>query len=81
MRIIRLLAHDFLFLIVIAAIVSLPVASIVISNYMASFVERASLGVVPILSALGLAMLIVALAMLRHILIAMRLKPALVLDI
>jgi ABC-type antimicrobial peptide transport system permease subunit len=63
-------------LIACAALVGLPVAAVAIQNYLAAYVEHAAIGYWTLLFALLTALLIAALAALRHTLIAMRMLPA-----
>lgn len=72
----RLLSREFAGLIAIAAALALPLAWLASERYLAGFVERAPLGVWPLLAALALASGVAALAALRHIRIALCLRPA-----
>ncbi|PRC94952.1 ABC transporter permease [Solimicrobium silvestre] len=75
-KIAKLVARDFIGLVALGAIVGLPIAGVVIARYMSSFVERAPLGIWPLVAAFGLALIIALIATLRHTLIAIRMKPA-----
>jgi putative ABC transport system permease protein len=75
----RLLGMEFGILIGSAAVLALPLAAWASERYLASFVERAPIGIWPLLGALALASCVAALAVLRHIWMAMRLRPALAL--
>lgn len=75
----RLLSTEFGILIGSAAVLALPLAAWASERYLASFVERAPIGIWPLLAALVLASSVAALAVLRHIWTAMRLRPALAL--
>ena len=72
-----LLSMEFGVLIVSAAMLAMPLALWVGERYLSNFVERAPMGVWPILSALALASIVAALAVIRHIWTAMELRPAL----
>lgn len=75
----RLLGMEFGLLIGSAAVLALPLAMWASERYLASFVERAPVGIWPLLAALVLASCVAVLAVLRHIWTAMRMSPALAL--
>jgi putative ABC transport system permease protein len=76
----RLVGREFLILIIISACIGLPVAGIVAERYLANFVERAPIGIWPLLMAFVVAALIALLSTLRHTISAMRISPALILQ-
>ena len=75
----RLVGREFAGLLALGALAGLPLAALAIQRYLAPYVERAPMGVWPLLAAFGLALLVAALATLRHTLAAVRLAPALAL--
>ncbi|MET3124507.1 putative ABC transport system permease protein [Oxalobacteraceae bacterium GrIS 2.11] len=72
----HLLALEFGVLISIGAIVGLPIAYVASSKYLAEFVERAPMGVWPLVGALLIAIVVACLGIFQHLLIAMRMVPA-----
>lgn len=75
----RLLSIEFASLIALAAAFGLPLAWLASERYLAGFVERAAIGIWPLLAALALAIGVTGLAAARHIRTALRLRPALAL--
>ena len=78
--IVQLIGREFGSLIAISALIGLPVAYLASAKYLAEFVERAPMGVWPLLLALTLVLIVAVCATCRHLVIAMRLKPAVVLS-
>jgi len=74
-KIARLVGHDFVGLIAIGALVGLPIAGVVIAHYLSGFVERAPMGIWPLVVAFLLVVVAALGATFRHILIAMRMTP------
>jgi len=79
LKIARLVARNFAGLIAIGSLVGLPIAGVATAQYMSGFVERAPIGLWPLVAAFLLVLLVALSATLRHTLIAMRIKPALAL--
>ncbi len=77
--IVALVGREFARLLALGAAIALPLAALVIARYLAGFVERAPIGLWPLLGALLLAVLVAALSTLRHTLGALRMSPALAL--
>ncbi len=75
----QLLAWEFGSLITVSALIGLPIAYVASAKYLAEFVERAPMGVWPLLAALLVASMIAFLAVLRHSILALRISPAIVL--
>ena len=75
----RLVAREFAWLIGIGALLGLPLAWIATERYLADFVERAPMGALPLLYALGCVGLVALGATARHTLAAVRMSPALAL--
>jgi putative ABC transport system permease protein len=76
----QILGREFGSLIAVSALIGLPVAYLASSRYLAEFVERAPMGAWPLLMALMLALIVAMSATCRHVLIAMKMKPALALN-
>ena len=74
--IVRLVGREFARLLALGAAIALPLAALVNARYLATFVERAPMGVWPLLAALMVAALVAALSTLRHTLGALRMAPA-----
>lgn len=74
-KIAGLVARDFVGLLAIGALLGLPPTFVVIAHYLSGFVERAPIGVWPLVLAFSLVFIVALAATLRHALIAMRLKP------
>jgi len=72
----RILTREFAGLIAIGALIGLPLAGVAIARYLASFVERAPMGIWPLAAALLLAVLVAFVATVRHTVSAMRMTPA-----
>jgi ABC-type antimicrobial peptide transport system permease subunit len=70
-----MLAREYAALIGLGAAIGLPLAAFAGQRYLAGFVERAPLGVWPLLAALALAVLTALLATARHALAALGLAP------
>jgi putative ABC transport system permease protein len=76
----RLVGREFLTLIFISAAVGLPLAWIAIERYLAPFLERAPIGIWPLVTAFAVALLIALMSTLRHTWSAMRISPAQILQ-
>ncbi|WLI88978.1 ABC transporter permease [Massilia sp. R2A-15] len=74
--IVTLVGREFARLLAIGAAIALPLAALVNARYLAGFVERAPMGVWPLLAALMVAALVAMLSTLRHTLGALRMAPA-----
>lgn len=72
----RLVGREFLVLIVASAVIALPVAALVTERYLAGFAERAPVHGWTLLLAFVAAAVIAQLSTLRHLLVAVRLRPA-----
>lgn len=75
----RLVGLEFLLLTGSGAMVGLPFAALASERYLASFVERAPMGIWPLIAALGFAAIVALVATLRHTMSAMRTSPTQVL--
>lgn len=73
------LAREFAPLVATAALLALPLTWWIAQQYLGGFVERAPMGGWPLVLALGATLAIALLASLRHVLLAMGLRPALAL--
>lgn len=71
----RLIAKEFGKLILIGAAIGLPCAWIVGEKYLSTFVERAPMGLMPLIIAILFALLITTAAVYRHVLMALRIRP------
>ena len=71
----RLIAKEFGKLILIGAAIGLPCAWIVGEKYLSTFVERAPMGLLPLVIAVLFALLITTAAVYRHVLMALRIRP------
>jgi hypothetical protein len=75
----RLLGREIAALVAAGALAGWPLAALVNARYLAGFAERAPMGAWPLALALLLAALVAAAATARHMLLAMRMAPALAL--
>lgn len=75
LAVIRMVGREFAVLLVASAAVALPLAFLASQNYLAGFVERAPIGVSPMLVAVLAAALVTVAATLQHTLTALRLSP------
>ena len=71
----RLMGREFLGLILVGAVVGLPIAWLVGQQYLSNFVESAPIGVWALVIALGLAIFVAFVSVLRHTMAAMRISP------
>ncbi|PRC94950.1 ABC transporter permease [Solimicrobium silvestre] len=76
-----LLAREFGILVAISALIGLPIAAVASEKYLAEFVERAPMGVWPLVGALALACVVAFFGILRHALLAIRMSPVVALRI
>ncbi|UTH75035.1 ABC transporter permease [Chromobacterium sp. IIBBL 290-4] len=74
-----LVSREFLWVLAASALIGLAPAALYIRSYLSAFVERAPIGGWTLLLALGLCVLAAALAVWRHLLTALRLRPVLAL--
>ncbi|WP_434630094.1 ABC transporter permease [Chromobacterium sp. CV08] len=77
--IVRLVGREFLLVLLVGAAIGLLPAWLYIRQYLADFVERAPIGGWTLLLSLLLCMLVAVLAVWRHLLTALRLRPVLAL--
>lgn len=75
----RLVGREALILVAISAAIGLPVATLVIQRYLASFLDRAPIGGWTLLAAILTALLVTMVSTLRGTLAAVRMSPAAVL--
>lgn len=79
--IITLVSRDMFILLIASAIISLPIAMIVIQRYLAAYIERAPIAgwtlLIALISCTALAMLTIS----RHILVALHMRPIRALDV
>jgi hypothetical protein len=71
----RLVGREFAALLALGALVGLPLAGVAMHRYLADYVERAPMGIWPLLAAFGLALLVALAATARHTLAAVRIAP------
>ena len=74
-KIASLIARDFIVLIVLGAIIGLPIASIAISHYMSGFIERAPMGIWPLVVAFFIVVLVTVVATVHHTMKAVQMAP------
>ena len=75
----RMIAREFAWLIGAGALAGLPIAWFATSRYLSGFVERAPMGVLPLLYAFACVAVVALCATARHTLVAGRMSPALAL--
>ena len=75
----RLVGREALILVAISAAIGLPVATLVIQRYLASFIERAPIGGWTLLAGILTALLVTLVSTLRGTLAAVRMSPAMAL--
>jgi hypothetical protein len=75
----RLLGREYIVLLAAGALIGLPPAALAIHGYLAGFVDHAPVGGWTLLAATAIAVLVAALATLRHTIAALRATPAAVL--
>ncbi|MBB3223889.1 ABC transporter permease [Pseudoduganella umbonata] len=75
----RLLGREFAVLLALGAMIGLPPAALAIRAYLAGFVDHAPIGGWTLLGAAAIAILVAAIATLRHTIAALRAAPAAVL--
>jgi len=76
----RLVGRELLLLLVGSGLIGLPIALLAYQRYLAGFLERAPIGLWPLLAALLLALGVALLSTLRHTLVARRIRPAVALN-
>jgi putative ABC transport system permease protein len=74
-----LIGREFGILLALGAVIGLPLAAVAIDRFLSSFVERAPMGILPLLAALAMTAAVAAIASMRHTIAAMRLAPVLAL--
>ncbi|USX21055.1 ABC transporter permease [Oxalobacteraceae bacterium OTU3REALA1] len=74
-----MMAREFLSLIGAGALIGLPLAALAIERYLASYTDRAPIGMWTLAAALAMAALVALLATTRHTVTALRMSPALAL--
>jgi ABC-type antimicrobial peptide transport system permease subunit len=75
LALVQVVGREFAVLLVASAAVALPIAFLASQNYLASFVERAPIGVSPMLVAVLAAVLVTVASTVQHTLTALRLSP------